>query len=394
MNNYQHIDQQHYLPVFKRFPVTFVRGEGAWLYDENDKAYLDLLAGIAVNALGHNHPKLTEAICSQAQRLMHVSNFFSTPPQALLSKKLSEISGLPRVFLTNSGTESIEGAIKIARKHAFKKGRGHQILTAHRAFHGRTLGALAATAKSGQEAFAPLPEGFKKLDPLWGDDLRRQLDASVAAVLVEPIQGEGGIRFWPEGWLQELQTACHEKQVLLILDEIQTGIGRTGHWFAKDAFGLQPDLMTLAKGLGGGMPVGAVLCSEPVAQSMDYGDHGTTFGGNPLACSAALAVLEVLARPGFLKEVQEKGAAFCQTIERHQAVQINEVRGLGLMIGIELKKEALPVVKELLNQGLVCNATAGNVLRLVPPLTIPKKDWLEAAETIVQTIKNQAFAHA
>ena len=281
--NYQEIDRKYYLPTFKRFPVTLVKGQGSRVWDDQGNEYIDAMAGIAVNSLGHGHPELVEAIHSQAKELIHISNFYLSKPQALLSKKLTDISGLNRVFFANSGAEANEGAFKIARKYAHNFKRGSKIVSFSGCFHGRTLATIATGKKQMQKGFDPIPEGFKQIEFNNIKDLRNTISKKIAAIIVEPIQGEGGIHPAGKDFMNELRNLCSEENILLIFDEIQCGLGRTGYIFAKDYYGVQPDILTSAKALGGGVPIGAILTTEAVSKVIEPGDHGTTFGGNPLA---------------------------------------------------------------------------------------------------------------
>jgi acetylornithine/N-succinyldiaminopimelate aminotransferase len=384
----QQLDLQYYLPVYKRFPLTLVRGEGAYVWDDQGKKYLDLLAGIAVNSLGHCHPGIVKAVQEQAGRLMHVSNFFVNEPQAQLSKRLVELSGLSRVFFANSGAEAVEGAIKLARKYASTHGRGGTILSVGGSFHGRTLGTIAAGKRKYQQGFDPIPGGFQQLPFHDMDAIKSHLDESVAAVMVEPVQGEGGVRPHSPEFLRDLRKLCDEAGALLIFDEVQCGIGRTGSWFAFQNYGVTPDVLALAKALGGGFPIGAVMCTENVSEAIDYGDHGTTFGGNPLACAAALATLDGIADEDLLSQAKEKG---CRAMRRfHEAAAHNpaivDVRGKGLMIGVELSYPGKEMVLALLEEGIIANCTADTVIRLVPPLNIPDEAWDAAVEKIIEMI--------
>lgn len=378
------LDQQYYLPTFKRFPIAFESGHGSRLMDVDGKEYIDMLAGIAVTSVGHCHPLVAEAVKRQVDKLWHISNFFTSPAQVELSNKLVEISGLDRVFLTNSGAESVEGAIKVARKWASKNGRGGHVISMENSFHGRTLATIATGQKKYQQGFEPIPSGFSQVPFNDIEALRNALNKDVAAVILEVIQGEGGIRPVKEGYLKAVRELCDEHGVLLILDEIQSGVARTGKWFAWQHDDVKPDLMTLAKGLGGGFPVGAFLCTEKVSDAIDFGDHGTTFGGNPLACVAALATIRVIEEENLCDRAAEMGNYirnyFSEKAE--SAPYIREIRGRGLMLGLELKTEALPLVKMLLEEGVVANATAGKVLRLVPALNIPPGDLENAVGKI------------
>lgn len=390
-NQYLHEeDKLHYLPTFKRFPLAFIKGKGSRLWDADGKEYIDLLAGIAVNNVGHCHPRVVKAIQDQAAELMHISNFFVSPPQVALSKLLVDISRMDYVFLTNSGAESVEGAIKVARKWAHSNGKGGTVISMENSFHGRTLATIATGQEKYQRGFGPIPTGFKQVPFSDLAAIKAVPSEEVAAIIVEPIQGEGGVRPADRPYLQQLRNYCDEHHILLIFDEIQCGVGRTGHYFAKDHFGVQPDIMTLAKGLGGGMPIGAFLCVRRVGDAIDYGDHGTTFGGNPLASAAALATLQVIQEEKLLDEARAKGDWLMEELRglQNEFSSIRQVRGIGLMIGVQFDKPAAPLVKALMDRGIIANATADNVLRLVPPLNIPKNDLKTALKVLRELLKN------
>ena len=388
-------DRENYLPTFNRFPLAFIKGKGSRLWDANGKEYIDLLAGIAVTNVGHCHPKVVSAIQKQAAELMHISNFFVTPQQVALSELLVKISGLDRVFLTNSGAESAEGAIKIARRYAHKNGKGGKIISMHNSFHGRTLATIATGQEKYQQGFGPIPTGFSQVPFNDLAAVEAVIDHETAAVIVEPVQGEGGVVPAEMAYLEGLRKLCDEKGILLIFDEIQCGIGRTGKWFAKDHFGVQPDIMTLAKGLGGGAPIGAILCNDKVASAIEFGDHGTTFGGNPLVAASAIATVEVINEEQLCKKATETSewlrGKLAELIAKHD--ELEDVRGLGLMLGIIMKSEAKPVVMRLLEEGVVANATAGNILRLVPALNISRDEldiFLEKLDAILSETKISA----
>ena len=384
------LDAAYYLPTFRRYPLAFERGEGCRLWDMEGKEYIDALAGIAVNNLGHAHPKIKEAICEQAGKLIHISNFYVSKPQMLLAKKLAELSGLQYSFFGNSGAEAVEGAMKIARKYAHKQGRGGTIMTVNRAFHGRTMATVAATGKKAMmQGFEPIPTGYCHVPPNDIDIIKEKVNEDIAGIMVEPIQGEGGI--WPmeKAYLQELRAFCTENKVALILDEIQCGMGRSGKMFAHQHYDIKPDIMPLAKALGAGVPIGAVLASKEVGGAIDYGDHGTTYGGNPLVCAVALASIQVMEEEGLLDEATRKGDLVREMVEQAKAdiPQIKEIRGMGLMLGIELTEPAKPVVVNMMNKGVLANATAETVVRLVPPLNIPDEDLITVVNTMFTAIK-------
>ncbi|MFO7863286.1 MAG: aspartate aminotransferase family protein, partial [Salinivirgaceae bacterium] len=356
---YNELDQKHYLPTFKRYPITLVKGQGCKVWDADGKEYIDALGGIAVNALGHNHPALVEAIREQAGKLIHISNFYLSEPQVELSKKITNLAQMERVFFSNSGAESVEGAIKIARKYAHSIGRGGIVISFDGSFHGRTLATIATGKKQMQQGFEPIPTGFiqVRLDDM--DSVRKAVSKETAAIIIEPIQGEGGINVVPDSFLKELRSLCDKESIVLIFDEIQCGIARTGKMFAHEHVGVKPDIMTLAKGLGGGVPVGAILSNEKVSGAIDFGDHGTTFGGNPLATAAALAVLKTIEQEQLTQAAHEKGEWLKERIMAIKHPDIKEVRGRGLMLGIEFRFETKPLVQKMLENGILANATAG-----------------------------------
>lgn len=383
----QALDQEHYLPVFKRFPVAFAMGKGCELYDTDGKKYLDALAGIAVCNLGHAHPAINEVIRRQAEELLHVSNFFITKPQAMLAQQLTVAAQMDQVFFCNSGTEAFEGAVKLARKYSSAMGRGKTIVSMKEAFHGRTMAAMAAMAAGKpemQKDFGPIPEGFIQIPFNDAEAFKKIASPEIGAVVIEPIQGEGGINVARKEYLMEVKALCDQHNILLIFDEIQCGMGRTGALFAKDLYGVQPDIMLLAKALGNGIPIGAIVCHKKVSQTIKPGDHGTTFGGNPLACAVALTVLREMLKPGFLEQVKQKGSQLKSKLlklkDNHDS--ITDVRGEGLMLGVAMDGDAKDLVTKLLKKGVVANATANNVLRLVPPLIISE----EEIHTLVQAI--------
>ncbi|MCO6491033.1 MAG: aspartate aminotransferase family protein [Phaeodactylibacter sp.] len=377
-------DKRFYLPTFNRLPLAFRKGKGARLWDVEGREYLDALAGIAVCNLGHCHPKVVKAVQEQAERLMHISNFFVSEPQVMLSRKLVEISGLDRVFFSNSGAESVEGAIKIARKYAYTNGRGGGIISMENSFHGRTLATIATGKERMQRGFGPMPPGFHKVPFNDIEAVRAAVSEDIAAIILEPVQGEGGINVAKPCYLRALRELCDRENIVLIFDEIQCGVARTGEYFAKDHYEVQPDIMTLAKGLGNGLPVGAILSNEKVSGAIEFGDHGTTFGGNPMACAAGLATINAIQEEGILRKTTRKGFWLKEMLEekigRHPGLK--QIRGLGLMIGVEFDFETKPLVLKMLEHGVLANATAGNVLRLVPPLVIS----FEELERLVDVI--------
>ena len=359
--------------------VTFVKGSGSELWDEEGRRYLDFLCGLAVTSIGHCHPAVTKAVCEQAGTLVHVSNLFGTLPQRELSGVLDRLidAGPGQVFFANSGAEANEAAIKLARRYG---GRGrHVVLSAYGSFHGRTLATLHATGQpSKHEAFQPLPEGFRHVAWKDPDDLRKAMDPSVCAVLIEVVQGEGGVNPAGEEYLREVRRICDEAGALLILDEVQTGLARTGRWFAFQRYGVSPDVVTVAKSLGNGVPIGACWAREDVAKAFAVGDHGSTFGGQPLATTAALATLGVMEAVDAPKRAEAAGAYLAERLAALGAVR--EVRGLGLLLAAELRDgiSASAVAASALRAGLVVNAVTASALRLAPSLLVSEAEIDEA----------------
>lgn len=380
------LDKKYYLQTFKRFPVTLEKGEGAHVWDVEGNEYIDALGGIAVSSLGHNHPELVKAIHLQASKLIHISNFYLSEPQVKLSEKLTRLAGLERVFFANSGAETVEGAIKIARKYAHSKGRGGQVISFEGSFHGRTLGTIAMGKKKMQKGFEPIPEGFHQI-PLNMDILKQTASKDTAAIIIEPIQGEGGIHVADPAFLKQLRAFCDQEDIVLIFDEIQCGIGRTGKMFAHEHDGVKPDIMTLAKALGGGVPIGAILSNEKVSKAIDFGDHGTTFGGNPLACAAALATIKAIEEENLIQQANKKGEWLKEKIFEMNNPHIKEIRGKGLMLGIVFSFETKPLVQKMLVNGVLANSTAENVLRLVPPLIITYEDMEKVVQVLEKSLK-------
>ena len=374
-------DTESYLPVFSRYPIVLDHGYGSYVWDVNGRKYLDALGGIAVNVLGHNYAPLVSAIADQAKRLIHVSNLYYTEPQADAAAKLSELTAGGKVFFGNSGAEANEGAIKAARKYAHTiHPEKSQIITALGSFHGRTLATLTATGQEKfHKGFEPLPQGFDYVPYNDIAALEARMNENTAAVMLEPIQGEGGVRTPADGYLQQVRALCDQYDTLLIFDEIQTGMGRTGTFYAYEMYDVTPDIVTLAKGLAGGVPIGAFIVTEKVAAAFHAGDHGSTFGGNPLACAAANVVLDVIADDAFLGRVKAVGTHFKQKLEDLRTkypAYIVDVRGTGLILGMEMQKNevAAAIARRMLEQGVIINCTAGNVLRFIPPLIFTKNE--------------------
>ena len=372
------------LPTYARAPLSFVKGEGSWLIEADGRRFLDLGAGIAVNALGHAHPALVAALHAQAEALWHVSNLFQIPQQQALADKLVAATFADTVFFTNSGTESCELAVKMARKYWHDRGRPERtdIVTFSGSFHGRSsAGIAAAGSEKMTRGFGPLLPGFRHVD--WGDHdgLHAAIDETVGAILIEPVQGEGGIRPLPDRCLKGLRALCDETGILLILDEVQCGMGRTGRLFAHEWAGVTPDIMMVAKGIGGGFPLGAVLATEEAASGMGAGSHGSTYGGNPLACAVGCAVMDIVADPDFLAQVNARAGLLRQKLEGLVAEYpdiFEAVRGLGLMLGLKCKPAPADVVRAGHECGVITVPAADNVVRLLPPLTISEDEISEA----------------
>ena len=367
--------------TYKRAAVDFVRGEGEFLYDATGRRYIDLLSGIAVVSVGHANARVAKAISEQAARLVHVSNLYGTVPMRDLAERLrASTGGWGRAFFCNSGAEANECAIKIARKAG--GGKRYKILASEGGFHGRTLGTLAATGQPEKwKGFEPLPEGFKHRPYNDLEAFVSAIDDTVAGVFVEPIQGERGVIPGTTQFLRGLREVCDRAKIPLIFDEVQTGVGRTGSWWAFQTLGIKPDIMTSAKGIANGLPLGACIADEPYASTFGPGDHGTTFGGGPVVCAAALAVFDEIEERGLLTEVTRKGELFTELLCSIDGVQ--EVRGAGLMRGVVLKQPiAFSVVPAGLERGLVLNATSDSVLRMVPPLTISDASLTEAVDVL------------
>ncbi|MEQ1525208.1 MAG: aspartate aminotransferase family protein [Gallionella sp.] len=384
----------HVMNTYARLPVAFVRGEGAWLWDTEGKRYLDGLSGIAVNTLGHAHPRLTAALSEQIGKLMHCSNVYQVPAQELLADKLCSLTNMQEVFFSNSGCEANEAAIKLARFYGHKREiENPAIIVMEKAFHGRTLATLSATGnRKVQVGFEPLVTGFVRVpyNDLAAVRQVAQHNSNVVAVLVEPIQGEGGIRTLDIEYLQQLRTLCDEQNWLLMLDEVQCGIGRTGKWFAHQHANILPDVMTLAKGLGSGMPIGACLTAGKAVNVFGPGNHGSTFGGNPLACMAGITTLNVIEQDKLLAHAESLGRFIQQafTTQLEGVVGVVEIRGQGLMLGIELAKPCGELVKLALNNGLLINVTADNVIRLLPPLIMSQAEAQLLVDGLCPLIKD------
>lgn len=371
--------EKYYLPVFGRYPMVMELGQGCRVWDNEGNEYVDAFAGIAVNSLGYNHPVLVKAISEQAAKLMHCSNLYYTEIQAKALRMVAEATGMDRIFFANCGAEGNEGAMKLARKYGVSKApTKYKIISADESFHGRTFDTLAATGHDYYHVgYGPLSPGHVLVP--YGDikALEAQMDDDVCAVLLEPVQGEGGVHVPSNEYLQQVRALCDKHDALLIFDEVQTGVARTGKWFAYMHSGVKPDILTFAKGIGGGFPVAGFAVSERLAHVFKPGDHGGTFGGNPLACAAVYATLTTIKSEGLVDKVAEKGEYFKNELRKLQEKypdKVTDVRGCGLMLGMEVAGEGKPIVESCLANNVIVNCTAGNVIRIVPPLVISKEE--------------------
>jgi acetylornithine/N-succinyldiaminopimelate aminotransferase len=378
--------------TYRRYPMVLKRAKGSWVWDEKGKKYLDFFSGLAVSGIGHNMPSVIAAIKSQTAKLIHCSNYYYSEPQARLAEQLCERSFARRVFFSNSGAEANECAIKLARRHGWRQGGRYEIITFENGFHGRTLGALAATAQPKfHEGFGPLPEGFvvAKMNDL--HSVERLIGPKTAAILIEPVQGEGGIHIARKEFLAGLKQLATQNRLLLMFDEVQCGLGRLGHLFGYQYYGVEPDILTLAKGLGGGMPIAATLAHSRHENLIGAGDHGTTFGGNPVCSAAALSVLKLLS-PKLLKNVKVQGDQLIGEIRDLVANHplVKEVRGTGFMIGVELTVPGADFVQACRDQGLLINCTQGNVLRFLPPLAMSASESRFALNVLKRVFEGSA----
>lgn len=383
----------HIMPTYARQAITFERGQGVWLWDTDGQQYLDAIAGIAVCNLGHAHPTVSQAICEQSGKLIHTSNLYQIALQESLSNRLSKLSGMDNVFFCNSGTEANEAAIKLARKYGHQKGIEHPvIMTMEKSFHGRTMGAISATANSKvKQGFQPLLEGFIHVpfNDIAAVEQAIQTTSGLVAILVEPIQGEGGVNIPDPDYLNRLRQLCDQHQLLLMFDEIQTGVGRTGKFLAYQHHAILPDVCTMAKALGNGVPIGACLAKGEAASVLTAGNHGSTFGGNPLACAAALAVINTLESTQLIQGVTGKGDYLCWKLRDKLLPNpaITDIRHCGLMIGIELDRPCAELVSKALKMGVLINVTAENTIRLLPPLVITEQELDQLGDVLVTIIE-------
>ena len=379
--------------TYNRYPVSFKEGNGAWLTSAEGKKFLDFSSGIAVNILGHNHKEINKTFSDQADKIWHVSNLYNIPEQELLAEKLCDLSFADKVFFCNSGAEAVEGAIKVARKFHSASGNieRNEIITFKNSFHGRTLATLAAASNPlHTDGFNPIPDGFLNI-PLDKDLLEKSNTNKTAAILVEPVQGEGGINPFPDEFLVLIRELCDENNILMILDQVQCGMGRTGKLFSHERSGIEPDIITLAKGLGAGFPIGAVLSSEKASMGMSHGSHGSTFGGNPVGCSIALRVLDLIEEEDILSNVNSASKLLFKELDRLVAKHHNKIsgtRGRGLMIGVECIEKNSIITDQAFKQGLLLVNASNNIIRLLPPLNISEVDISEAVKKFDEALSN------
>src|SRR5690625_1025110 len=385
----QELAHRYHVDLYGRYPITLVEGKGVRVKDSNGNEYIDALAGIAVNSLGHSYPRVVEAVQQQAARLMHISNLYYSDPQSKLVVKLAEIFGFDLSFLCNSGAEAIERFIKLARKYGIIRQKKGNIISMNNCFHGRTLGIISMGKEKYQKGFHPLPQGFEQVRVNDIEALKAKADKETIAIVIEPVQGEGGVHPVEETYLKQVRALCDEHDILLILDEIQCGIARTGTMFAYQYYDILPDIVASAKALGNGFPIGAVMAKKEVAEAFEHGAHGTTYGGNPLACAASHAALSVMQEENLPKQSAGKGTYFMDRLRSaaESSDAIKEVRGRGLMIGAELNFEGADVVVEMMKRGVLSNCASNNVIRFLPPLIITEEEIDTVIDVLLESLK-------
>ncbi|HKL20109.1 MAG TPA: aspartate aminotransferase family protein [Halalkalibaculum sp.] len=382
------ITDYFHLDVYNRFPVTLVKGEGAKVWDDQGKEYIDALAGIAVNSLGHCHPQVVKAIQDQAAKLMHISNFYYSEPQARLLKLLSDISNMDRIFLCNSGAEAMEACLKTARKYGQQYNKKGPLITVSNAFHGRTMATISMGMDKYAKGYDPLLGGFKEVPLNDLDALESAFNEDTLGVALETIQGSGGLHIASQAFMEKIQELCLKHNALFIVDEVQTGMGRTGRMFGYEHYNVEPDIVAIAKAMGGGFPIGGMLCRQKVADVMQHGDHGSTYGGNPLACAASGAAIDAILEENLREEAENKGRYLMDLLKNKfkNSAKVTEIRGRGLMIGVELSFNGRSVVEEMLKRGVLSNCTHGNVMRLVPPIVITEEELDMLADVLAESI--------
>jgi acetylornithine/N-succinyldiaminopimelate aminotransferase len=390
--NAKQLENEYHFQTYNRMPLIIKKGKGTKLIDSEGKEYIDALGGIAVMATGYSHPKVIKAINDQAQNLIHCSNIYYNEPQSILAEKLTRLAGMERIFFCNSGVEAMEGAIKLARKVGNSKGKKGNIISFTNCFHGRTLATIAMGKNKYQEGFQPIPQGFEILPFNDIGIASKKIDRNTIAVVVEPVQGEGGIIPASKEFLKVLREICTNNDVLLIFDEIQCGIGRTGSFMAYQHYGVKPDIVTNAKSLGSGFPIGSIMTSSKLSNFLSKGSHGTTFGGGPLACAAAKATLEVIEEENLIQKAKENGKYFIGLLKEKtkKIEQVKEIRGVGLMIGVELTFKCANVILSMMNKGVLANCTADNTIRFLPPLNISRNDIDTIVNVMIESITKES----
>ena len=388
MNHAQQLEKKHHFQVYNRYPITIQHGLGAKVWDTEGNVYIDILGGIAVNNLGHCHPAIVSAIKEQAEKLLHVSNFYYTGPQSEFIERLAYLTGLDRVFLCNSGLEAIEACIKFARKWGKQNGKTGDIISLSNGFHGRSMSSITMSKEIYQEDFDPLPNGFLQSPYNDFEALLEVVDDQTIAIAFELIQGNSGVHVIDKEFLNKVRNLCDDQNILLIFDEVQTGVGRTGKFWAYDHFGVKPDMVAAAKALAGGIPIGAVIAKEKVASTLSFGNHGTTFGGNPFACAVGNACLKTIEKENIAEQAAEKGNYMMNLIrEKTKHIDtVKDIRGLGLMIGVELDQPARPVVEKMFEYRVLSNAAGGNVIRIVPPIVITKEEIDQVVDVLAKCL--------
>lgn len=389
MNKAQQLEKQYHFQVYNRIPVTLSHGKGALVWDTEGNEYLDAFGGLAVNNLGHCHPKVVAAIKEQSEKLLHASNFFYNEPQSLLAKKMAKVSGLDRVFFCNSGVEAMEGCVKLARKWGKKNGKSGNIVTLSEGFHGRSVTTIAMGMPSYREGFDPMPTGFDHVPFNDFEALKKAANKDTIAIVFETIQGSGGVNVINAEFMQKTRKLCDDLNILLILDEVQCGVGRSGKFYAYQHFDVMPDIVASAKALAGGIPIGAIMAKQEVASALGFGDHGTTFGGNPFACHVACAALDAIEEEKIVEQASEKGFFMRELLQDKLVANpsVVDIRGLGLMIGVELNRPARPVVDKMFEYNVLGNAAHETVVRFLPPLVITKKQIEKVVDVLVMALE-------
>ncbi|MCH2448927.1 MAG: aspartate aminotransferase family protein [Gracilimonas sp.] len=392
MDKAQRLEKQYHFQVYNRLPVTLSHGKGALVWDTEGNEYLDAFGGLAVNNLGHCHPKVVAAIKEQSEKLLHASNFFYNEPQSLLAEKLAKVSGLDRVFFCNSGVEAMEACVKLARKWGKKHGKSGNLITLSEGFHGRSVATITMGMPSYAEGFDPLPPGFEQVPFNDFEALKAAADEDTIAIAFETIQGSGGVNMIDAEFMQKTRQLCDDLNILMIIDEVQCGVGRSGKFYAYQHFDVMPDIVASAKALAGGVPIGAIMVKEEVASAFGFGDHGTTFGGNPFTTHVANAALDAIEEEHLVEQAQEKGAFMMNLLKENlsENPSVKDIRGLGLMIGVELNRPARPVVDKMFEHSVLGNAAHGTVVRFLPPLVITIEQIERMVEVLVLSLDQTA----